>query len=105
MKAFTRNIYGGRWVLQLQEVDKPSMQEGQLLIKVLDNSANSADWHILRGKPLFASFTYGVFSPKDRIIGANFAGVVVKAGKNVKQFNNGDRVLAIHLKVVHLPNT
>jgi NADPH:quinone reductase-like Zn-dependent oxidoreductase len=98
MKAFARTIYGGPEVLQLQEVDKPSMQEGQLLIKVFANSANPADWHILRGEPFFARFTFGLFRPKDKIIGADFAGIVVKASKNVKQFNTGDRVFGETLK-------
>ena len=92
MKAFIRSVYGGPEVLQLENVEKPIVQEGHILVKVYANSANPADWHILRGKPFFARFTFGLFKPKGKIIGADFAGVVVEASKDVKQFNIGDRV-------------
>ncbi|WP_207494862.1 NAD(P)-dependent alcohol dehydrogenase [Aridibaculum aurantiacum] len=98
MKAFTRTVYGGPDVLQLEEVEKPLVKEGEILVKVFANSANPADWHILRGEPFFARFTFGLFKPKDKIIGADFAGVVVEAGNNVKQFKTGDRVFGETLK-------
>lgn len=98
MKAFTREIYGGPEVLQLEEVEKPTVKEGRLLIKVIANSANPVDWHILRGEPFFARFTFGLFKPKDKIPGADFAGTIVAIGENVKQFKVGDRVFGETLK-------
>ncbi|WP_373524026.1 NAD(P)-dependent alcohol dehydrogenase [Aquiflexum sp.] len=92
MKAFTKTKYGGPDVLRLEEVEKPSLKEGHLLVKVYANSANPADWHILRGKPFFARFSFGLFNPKDKILGADFAGVVEAVGKNVSGFKVGDRV-------------
>ena len=56
------------------------------------NSANPADWHILRGKPFFARFSFGLFQPKDKILGADFAGLVEAVGNNVVHFKVGDRV-------------
>ncbi len=98
MKAFTKTKYGGPEVLQLEEVKKPSIKDEHVLIKVEANSVNPADWHILRGKPFFARFTFGLFKPKDRIPGADFAGIIEKVGKNVKQFKIGDRVFGESLK-------
>jgi NADPH:quinone reductase-like Zn-dependent oxidoreductase len=69
MKAFTRTRYGGPEVLQLEEMEKPSVKDDHLLIKVIANSANPADWHILRGKPFFARFTYGLFKPSSKLLG------------------------------------
>ncbi len=92
MKAFTKYKYGGPEVLQLEETEKPPVREGQILVKVYANSANPADWHILRGKPFFARFSFGLFKPKYKIPGADFAGVVMEIGKNVTQFKVGDRV-------------
>lgn len=92
MKAFTKKKYGGPEVLQLEEVEKPRVQEGHLLVKVKANSANPADWHILRGEPFFARFSFGLFKPKDRILGSDFSGVVEEVGKNVEHFKVGDRV-------------
>lgn len=56
------------------------------------NSANPADWHILRGKPYFARLTFGLFKPKNKIPGADFAGIVEAAGKDITRFQVGDKV-------------
>ena len=98
MKAFTKTRYGGPEVLQLEEVEKPSLGDDQILVKVVANSANPADWHILRGKPFFARFTFGLFKPKDKIPGADFAGIVEEAGSNIDHFKVGDRVFGETLK-------
>jgi NADPH:quinone reductase-like Zn-dependent oxidoreductase len=92
MKAFTKTKYGGPEVLQLEEVEKPMVKDDHLLVRVLANSANPADWHIIRGKPFFARFSFGLFKPKDKIPGADFAGIVEETGKNVADFKVGDRV-------------
>lgn len=92
MKAFTRLKYGGPEVLQLEEVEKPTLKEDHILVKVIANSANAADWHILRGKPFFARFTLGLFKPKNSIIGEDFAGIVETVGAQVKKIKKGDKV-------------
>src|SRR5688572_11662328 len=92
MRAITKYRYGGPEVLQLKEVIKPSVKEGYLLVKVKANSANPADWHILRGSPVFARIVFGLLKPKDPILGADFAGVVEAVGENVTGFRVGDRV-------------
>jgi len=98
MKAFTKTKYGGPEILRLEEVELPSLKDGQILVKVIANSANPADWHIIRGKPFFARFVFGLFKPKDKIPGADFAGVVEKAGNNVTRFKVGDKVFGESLK-------
>jgi NADPH:quinone reductase-like Zn-dependent oxidoreductase len=92
MKAFTKHKYGGPEILGLEDVEKPTVKENHLLINVKANSANPADWHILRGKPLFARLTFGLFKPKYQILGADFAGIVEEAGQGVTKFKVGDRV-------------
>jgi NADPH:quinone reductase-like Zn-dependent oxidoreductase len=98
MKAFTKIKYGGPEVLQLEEVEKPMLKDDHLLIKVLANSANPADWHIMRGKPNFARLTFGLFKPKYKILGADFAGIVEEVGKNITQFKVADKVFGETLK-------
>lgn len=98
MKAFIKTKYGGPEVLQLEEVELPTLKDGHILVKVIANSANPADWHIIRGKPFFARFTFGLFKPKDKIPGADFAGIVEKAGNNVTNFKVGDKVFGESLK-------
>ncbi|MBK6482068.1 MAG: NAD(P)-dependent alcohol dehydrogenase [Chitinophagaceae bacterium] len=98
MKTFYRTKYGGPEVLQLQEVGRPALKDGHLLVKVVANSANPADWHILRGEPVIARFTFGLFKPKYNIPGADFAGIVEEVGNGVIHFNVGDRVFGETLK-------
>jgi NADPH:quinone reductase-like Zn-dependent oxidoreductase len=92
MKAFTKSVYGGPEVLKLEEVEKPQVQPNQLIVEVKANSPNPADWHILRGEPRFARLMFGLFKPKQKILGADFAGVVVEVGAEVSGFQVGDRV-------------
>lgn len=92
MKAFTKTKYGGPEVLQLEDVDKPSLKDDHILVKVMANSANPADWHILRGKPFFARFSFGLFKPSNKLFGSDFSGIVEDVGNNVRQFKLGDRV-------------
>lgn len=92
MKAFTKSKYGGPEVLQLEEVDKPVLKDNCLLVRIMANSANPADWHIIRGKPFFARFSSGLFKPSYKIAGADFAGIVEETGTQVTRFKPGDRV-------------
>ncbi len=92
MKAFVKTKYGGPEILRLEEVEKPLVKDGQVLVKVVANSANPADWHILRGKPFFARFSFGLFKPKEKIPGADFAGIVEEAGNHTQHLKAGDRV-------------
>lgn len=98
MKAITKHIYGGPEILGLEEVEKPTVKENHLLVRVKANSANPADWHILRGKPFFARLSFGLFKPKDPILGADFAGIVEEVGQGVAKFKVGDRVFGEMLK-------
>jgi NADPH:quinone reductase-like Zn-dependent oxidoreductase len=98
VKAFTKSKYGGPEILQLQGVEKPSLKDEHILVKVIANSANPADWHILRGKPVLARFAFGLFKPKNKILGADFAGIIEEVGGNVKHFKIGDRVFGESLK-------
>jgi NADPH:quinone reductase-like Zn-dependent oxidoreductase len=92
MKAFTKTKYGGPEILSLKEVEFPELKDGHLIIKIIANSANPYDWHMLRGKPFLARLSFGFFKPKQKILGADFAGIVEQAGKNADQFKVGDKV-------------
>lgn len=98
MKAFTKSKYGGPEILQLEEVEKPSLSDDRIIVKVYANSANPADWHIIRGKPFFARFSTGLFKPKDKISGADFAGIIEQVGSGVDHFKPGDRVFGENLE-------
>jgi NADPH:quinone reductase-like Zn-dependent oxidoreductase len=94
MKAFIYERYGPPENLRLAEVDKPAPDAGEVLVKVLAASVNAADWHVLRGKPLFSRATLGLLRPKHQILGVDIAGQVEAVGSNVTRFTVGDEVYA-----------
>jgi len=98
MKAITRSKYGGPEVLELEEVEKPTVKKGHILVKIKANSANPADWHIIRGEPFLARIAFGLFKPKQKIVGADFSGVVEELGAGVVNFKVGDHVFGESLK-------
>jgi NADPH:quinone reductase-like Zn-dependent oxidoreductase len=94
MKAFIYERYGPPETLRMAEVDKPSPEAGAVLVKVLAVSVNAADWHVLRGKPLFSRATLGLLRPKQKILGVDVAGRVEAVGGGVTGFKTGDEVYA-----------
>jgi NADPH:quinone reductase-like Zn-dependent oxidoreductase len=94
MKAFVYERYGPPERLRMAEVDTPAAGAGQVLVKVLAASVNAADWHLLRGRPLFSRATLGLLRPKHRILGVDVAGRVEAVGSGVAGFQPGDEVYA-----------
>ncbi len=92
MKAIVYTQYGSPDVLQLQEIEKPTPKDNEVLVKIMAASANPADWHTMRGEPFLARFVNGLFKPKNPRLGADLAGRVEAVGKNVSQFKTGDEV-------------
>ena len=93
MKAIVYTEYGPPDVLQLQEVEKPTAKEDEVLIKVHATSVNPLDWHFMRADPALARLVSGLLKPKLTILGADVAGRVEEVGTNVKQFQIGDEVI------------
>jgi NADPH:quinone reductase-like Zn-dependent oxidoreductase len=94
MKAFIYERYGPPETLRMVEVDKPAPNTDEVLVKVLAVSVNAADWHVLRGKPLFSRATLGLLRPKHQILGVDIAGQVEAVGNGVTQVKVGDEVYA-----------
>lgn len=91
MKAIVFNQYGGPEHLKLAEVAMPKPKDDQVLVKVHAVSVNSADTRLLSGFiPRLMGF--GLFKPKDKIMGADIAGRVEAVGKNVTKFKVGDEI-------------
>jgi NADPH:quinone reductase-like Zn-dependent oxidoreductase len=94
MKAFIYERYGPPETLRMAEVDTPSPDADDVLVNVLAVSVNAADWHCLRGKPLFSRATLGLLRPKQKILGVDIAGQVEAVGSGVTRFKPGDEVYA-----------
>lgn len=94
MKGFIYEKYGPPEALRMAEVEKPAPDPDQVLVKVLGVSVNPADWHSMRGEPLFSRATLGLLRPKHKILGVDVAGQVEAVGGGANQFKLGDEVYA-----------
>jgi NADPH:quinone reductase-like Zn-dependent oxidoreductase len=92
MKAILFRQYGAPDVLELVDVEKPTPNEDQVLVKVIAAAANPLDWHGMRGEPFIARMDNGIRKPKDQRLGADIAGRVEAIGKNITEFKPGDEV-------------
>lgn len=92
MKAIVYTEYGKPDVLQLKELDKPAPKKNEVLVKVYTSSINSWDWDMLKGKPFLVRLIGGLFKPRNKILGADIAGVVESIGEETKDLKPGDEV-------------
>ena len=92
MRAIVYHRYGSPDVLELEEVEKPTPKDDEVLVKVHAASVNALDWHLLRADPFLARLNMGLIKPKHQILGADVAGRVESVGRNVKQLRPGDEV-------------
>ena len=95
MKAIVMTKFGPPDVLKLQEIEKPTITENQVLIKVHATSVNPMDYRMRSAKaPLWpiSRIMMGLWKPKQKILGNEVAGEIVEVGKDITKFNIGDRV-------------
>jgi NADPH:quinone reductase-like Zn-dependent oxidoreductase len=93
MKAIVYTKYGSPDVLDLEEIEKPTPKDGEVLVKVHAASANARDWRLLRADPFLVRLMGGgLLKPKHNTLGSDIAGRVEAVGGNVKQFQPGDEV-------------
>ncbi len=86
MRAAICNSYGDAQSIRITDVERPKRQPGELLVEVRASSINPVDWKILRGD---LRVIYGLKPP--RIIGGDFAGVVLESDAN-SRFKPGQKV-------------
>jgi len=93
MTAVVRERYGSPDALELGEVDKPDLVDDGVLVRVRATSVNRADWYTLMGKPYIARpMMGGLRKPKNKLLGADFAGTVEAVGRDITGFQAGDEV-------------
>ncbi len=92
MKAIVFTQYGSPAVLRLEDVEKPTPVDDQVLVKVHAAAANPLDWHLMRADPFIVRLGQGFWRPKVTRLGADLAGVVESVGPGVSEFRPGDAV-------------
>jgi NADPH:quinone reductase-like Zn-dependent oxidoreductase len=92
VKAIVTTRYGSPEVLELTEMATPEPKNDEVLVKVYASSINPLDSYVIRGPLSFLPVTGRLLKPKHKIAGADIAGQIVSAGKDVTQFQPGDDV-------------
>ncbi len=92
MKAVVHDRYGPPDVLRLEDVERPSPAEDEVLIRVHATTVNRTDCHRRAARPFFWRFFAGLLRPKRRILGTEMAGEVEAVGAAVSEFAVGDPV-------------
>ncbi len=95
MKAIVQDAYGPPEVLRLEEVEKPAVNDGAVLLRVHAAGVNPLDWHYLRGTPYLARLAMGRSKPRVRVRGVDVAGRVDAVGNGVTRFRQGDDVFGL----------
>lgn len=89
MKAFILESYGAKRALRLADVPEPELREDEVLVQVHAAGVNQLDSKIRDGQfKLILPYRLPL------ILGHDVAGVVVKIGPRVRQFQPGDEVYA-----------
>src|SRR6185503_13673899 len=101
MKAVLHTRYGPADLLQVTEVATPVPKDNEVLIAVRATTVSTGDCNIrnftfvTKSMLPIAKLMFGIGKPwKARILGTELAGEVERAGKDVKRFKTGDRVVA-----------
>jgi NADPH:quinone reductase-like Zn-dependent oxidoreductase len=92
MKAAVYEQYGPPEVVKLEEVEKPTPRSNEVLVKVYAATVNRTDCGFRSAEYFVSRFFSGLFKPKYKILGNEFAGIIEAIGKDVKLLNAGDKV-------------
>jgi NADPH:quinone reductase-like Zn-dependent oxidoreductase len=99
MKAIIYKQYGGPRVVSVAEVPKPTPRDNEVLIRIHATTVTTGDWrarslHMPPGFAIMGRLVFGLFGPRQPILGTELSGVIEAVGKTVTRFKPGDAVIA-----------
>ncbi|GAA3746788.1 NAD(P)-dependent alcohol dehydrogenase [Salinactinospora qingdaonensis] len=84
--------YGAPEVVRVAEVDKPSIGDHDVLVRVHATTVNRTDCAYRAARPFIVRAFTGLTRPRRSVLGTEYAGVVEAVGSGVTSFTVGDRV-------------
>ena len=96
MKAIIYKKYGSPDVLEPAEMENPTPEPSEVLIRVFATTVTTADCMMRRGDTFLSRILLGLLKPKGKfqILGTEFSGKIEAVGGKVKKFKPGDEVFA-----------
>jgi NADPH:quinone reductase-like Zn-dependent oxidoreductase len=96
MRAIVQAEYGSADVLRVEEIDRPTVEGNEVLIRVRAAGLDRGTWHLMAGQAyLMRIMGFGFRRPKHPVPGLDVAGTVVATGADVSRFKVGDEVFGI----------
>jgi len=103
MRAIVYHSYGSPDVLELQEVEKPTPKDNEVLIRIYATTVTASDCIVRNftrksNMPFFMWISGRIFlglrKPRKPILGLELAGDIEAIGKDVRRFKTGDQIFA-----------
>lgn len=95
MQAITQDRYGSPDVLELRTIERPTIANSDVLIRVVAAGVDRGVWHLMTGLPYPTRLAFGLRRPRTPVPGMDLAGVVEQVGPDVTRFTEGDTVFGI----------
>ena len=102
MRAATRRRYGPPEVLAIEQIDRPSARDNEVLVRVHASSVTSGDVRLreFKGAGVFwlpLRLMFGMLRPRKPVPGMEFAGCIEAVGETVTSLRKGDAVFGMTL--------
>jgi len=96
MRAMVQHEYGeAEAVLRMEQVDRPAVGPGEVLVRVHAAGVDRGAWHLLTGLPYPVRLVAGLRAPRTGVRGLELAGQVAAVGAEVTRFAVGDEVFGV----------
>jgi NADPH:quinone reductase-like Zn-dependent oxidoreductase len=79
MEAIAHSRYGSPDVLELRDIDKPTVNDDEVLVRVHAAAVGKGDWLTVQGLPYVARLRYGLPNPNTRFRASTWPGALKRS--------------------------